>query len=481
MVEKITQEVRIQVASRRALLKLFGLTGLALPLLQACGAPTVGGGSSAGGASSASTPASSSQAASAAATQAPQSQAAPSSGKISVRMAVRTEPNNEWQTHWAKDWASKHPNVDLKIEQIAYAEMAQKQLAQLATGTMQDAFYSGIKWFPYSAAKGVFLPLDDLIKSNDPGMDDFIDAAIAGCKFEGKLYALPSELQTGNRTQIIYNKDMLDKKGLQPPTDDWTTDDFVELATKLTDKTNKIYGTDFFPDNYYDFSALARTWGGDFMSQDAKKCTFASDPKSVQAAQWAVDLRSKYQAAPSRAESQATSGSLFPSGKIGLATVGIYAFLSMGKTVGDKFKWDGVLFPKGPTGLRGYEGFVVMWSVYSKSKQPDTAFDLVALETSKEVGVWSVLNDGYQPSARKSVWSDPQIKAINSIFERTLEWMTDGKNQGPFPTPYNLRFSELQDKWANTSMGLFYGEDPFDSSMQKVQQECQKIMDLPRP
>jgi hypothetical protein len=95
--------------------------------------------------------------------------------------------------------------------------------------------------------------------------------------------------------------------------------------------------------------------------------------------------------------------------------------------------------------------------------------------------VWSVLNDGYQPSARKSVWNDPQVVKINSIFERTLAWMTDGKSQGPFPMPYNLRYSELEDKYENTAYSLFYGETPFQQGMNDVQQKCQAIMDEPRP
>ncbi|MGH2460865.1 MAG: ABC transporter substrate-binding protein, partial [Chloroflexota bacterium] len=326
------------MVTRRALLKSIGLAAMSVPLLAACGAPT-GGGGSAAPAASGSPPSSSATSSSAAAptaqtasaTAAPAAQAAPSGEKISVRIAVRTEPNNEWQTHWAKDWASKHPNVSLGIEQINYADMAKKQLAELATGTMQDVVYSGIKWFPYSAAKGVFMPLDDLAKSNDPGMSDFIDAAIQGCKFEGKLYALPSELQTGNHTHIVYNKDMLATKGVTAPTDDWTVDDFVKFAVSLTDKNKKVFGTDYFPGTYYDLAALARTWGGDVLSQDAKKFTLATDPNAVKAAQWAYDLRAKYGVTPPHAEAS-NVGQMFPAGQVAASTVGVYAFLSLGKT-----------------------------------------------------------------------------------------------------------------------------------------------------
>ena len=61
-----------------------------------------------------------------------------------------------------------HPEVDLKIDEMLYADMDKKQLVLLATGTMQDIVFSGIKWFPYSVFKGAFLPLDDLTKSQGP-------------------------------------------------------------------------------------------------------------------------------------------------------------------------------------------------------------------------------------------------------------------------------------------------------------------------
>ena len=59
-----------------------------------------------------------------------------------------------------------------------------------------------------------------------------------------------------------------------------------------------------------------------------------------------------------------------------------------------------------------------------------------------------------------------------------LEWMAEVP--GPFPHPSNLRFQELQDTWANTSLDLFYGDVGFEEGMQAVQDACQEIMQLPR-
>jgi hypothetical protein len=46
--------------------------------------------------------------------------------------------------------------------------------------------------------------------------------------------------------------------------------------------------------------------------------------------------------------------------------------------------------------------------------------------------------------------------------------------------PYNLRFSELQDKFGNLIQPVFYGEVGFDEGTKKVQEECQQIVALPR-
>lgn len=454
------------------MLGALGVLGVAMPILQACGSGTPSAPASAPTAASST----SSSTASTSATAAPKSQAAPSGGKVAMSIATYAGPSDQWQRDWAKTWAGKNPDVNLTIAEVNYNSMAQKQIAELATGTMQDVVFSGIKWFPFSAAKGAFLQIDDYVKTHDPGLSDFFSAALSGASFDGKLLGLPYLLHPGNPALIAFNKDMLEQKGAKIPTDDWTVQDYLDLAIKTTDTKNKIFGTNYFPTGYYDFCSLARTWGGDDMSADGKKFTFATDPKSVEAAQWAVNLRSKYKVAPSRAEAQ---GLEFPAGRLATSTAGTYSILSLGKTVGTKFKWDVVLFPKGPTGLRGYQGFVECFSIYAKSKQPERAYDLIVTETSKEAGIYAVVKDSYQPTGRKSVWAAPEIAKISSIFARALKWMSDTK--GPFPMPYNLRFTELEDKWENTSQSLFYGEVPFQQGIQAVQKACQAIMDEPQP
>ncbi|MEZ4619781.1 MAG: extracellular solute-binding protein [Caldilineaceae bacterium] len=404
--------------------------------------------------------------------------AAPSTAQKELSIATYADPRNEWQRTVAKAWAAENPDVNLNIDEVIYGEMNKKQQAAMATDTLWDVSFSGVKWFPFLVARGAFAPLEDLIAQNDPGIDDFFSAGLAGSSFEGKLYGLPYLMHPGNPALIIFNLDLLDQKGLSvPETNDWTTTDYAELAAAASDPDNMIFGTNLMPGNYYDHCSFARTFGGDILDAEANNFTFATDPASVEAARWVTSLRTEYNAAPNRAESEGLS---FPTGTMATSTQGTYAVRSLDETIGDRFQYDLRLFPNGPDSPRGYQAFVECFSVAAQSKNPQEAFDLVVAETSTQAGIDSVLNSSNQPTARKSVWEAEEVASIlHPIFQDALNWMST--EPGPFPHPSNLRFQELQDTWANTSPDLFYGDVPFEEGLQAVQDACQEIMNLPRP
>lgn len=409
-------------------------------------------------------------------TAAPAAQPTVSNAKVPLGIAVRADAQFSWQADAAKDFGKQHPNVDLTVTQVQYADMAKKQLAMLATGTMPDVIFSGAKWFSYSAYKGAFRALDDLVKQKDPGMGDFFKASILSCQLDGKLFGLPYTMNPGNTNIVIYNKDLLAAKGVKEPDDNWTMDDFVAATSKATDKARKVYGTDLLPDSYYDLATWARTLGGDILSDDGKQFTLATDPKTVDATRWIAELRTKHHAAPGRADSQ---GIAFPAGQIALSCAATYTVQGMGKAVGNRFKWDAVLAPVGPSGLRGYEMFASMYSLYSKTKHAPEAFDLLTSEVSVETARHAFFDQGLPP-ARPSLWNAPEAEKISPIFGRVAKWLDDGRDKGPFPMPDNLRFSELQDKFQNLIPPVYYGDVDFNEGLKKVQDDCQQIVALPR-
>ncbi|HEX5414189.1 MAG TPA: extracellular solute-binding protein [Chloroflexota bacterium] len=474
--------------SRRRLLFAGGVMALAAPILAACsgGGQTTSGGAQPTAASAAPTSASAAPTAAssapaaqptAAATQAAPAAASNASGQnVKVTASVQVGSGSNWESDAVKAFGKAHPNYQVEIQQIPNDQNAKKLLALLATKTLPDVAWVGVKYFGYTASKGAFLAMDPYVKQKDPGLDDYFPASIDGCKFEGKLMAMPVEINTGNTNVILYNKDLLDAKGIKEPTDDWTFDDFASAASKLTDKSKHVWGTNLLPTNYYDLDTWTRSLGGEILAGDGKQFALATDPKALQAARWVTDLHTKNNAAPNRADSQ---GLAFPSGQIGIFTTGIFSMIDIPETVGNKFKVGSVLAPVGPDGRRGYELFLVQFSISAQTKIPDVAYDLMLTITSKETSMDAFIKEG-ETVPRKSVWESDEAKKIGTIFSRASAWLSNGKDVGPFPMPNNLRFSELQDKFGNMITDVYYGDKDFDSGIKAIQDECQKIVALPR-
>jgi multiple sugar transport system substrate-binding protein len=406
---------------------------------------------------------------------------APTADKVEMTLATFDAVLHDWQREFGKRWGEANADkANLQVENVVYAEMSKLQLARSASGTLWDVVFSGIKWFPYSASKGMFLQLDDFLANrSDANLDDFFTTAFEGGKLDGSLYGLPYEIHPGNPALVCFNVDMLDAKGIAMPTDDWTVSDYADIAVQLTDPDNNIFGTNYLPGNYYDFESLVRAYSTDIMDPERKQLLFATDEKNIEAARWTTNLRTELQCAPNR--EQAT-GLDFTVGVLGSAVTGSYSVNEWGKLIADKFKHDWVLFPTGPEGARGYTAFTSNFSCASTTKAPDLAVDLLVYLTSTEAGTWSALEQGTgQPNARRSVWENEDLLAkSHPIFRRILDMYNNPDIPGPFPMPYNLRFQELQDNWANTSPDLFYGDLSFEEGLQAVQDAMQEILDLPR-
>jgi ABC-type glycerol-3-phosphate transport system substrate-binding protein len=290
------------------------------------------------------------------------------------------------------------------------------------------------------------------------------------------MYGLPHEMNPGAYACCYFNKDLVEDAGLTPPNDDWTVEDFPELASKVQDRDNKIYGTAWIPGRFYAMSSVARTFGGRLITLDGKKWTFATDPACVEAARWIYDIRNKWDAGTKREEAEGLS---FNAGRVGFHISNIQSSGSVITGVGDKFNLEIILAPQSKAGLHGYYAFVNNMCVYAKSKVGQTAYDCIKYMTSPEVAM-SAFVEQTHPTGRKSVWAAAEEKGAHPIWKRVGDWMAAEKAPGDMPMPYNLRFEEVVDKWSNVHHKLWYGEVGFQEGVDLIQRECQTIVDLPR-
>ena len=92
---------------------------------------------------------------------------------------------------------------------------------------------------------GYMYPLDELFESAGFSLEDDYDENIAQKEINGHYYSLPAKRITST---ILYNQKMFDDAGIPYPSDDWTYDEFIDTARKLTkgEGNDKVYGW-FFP------------------------------------------------------------------------------------------------------------------------------------------------------------------------------------------------------------------------------------------
>ncbi len=171
---------------------------------------------------------------------------------------------------------------EIKVVGVSSPDM-QKQLTSMSSSNgsfdISDNFGNAVgSW----ASKGILAPLDDYLKTEKVDMGAFAPASLDQMKYEGKTYALPIAVHT---QQLMYNKDLLDKAGVQPPT---TMDELAAAIKKLTvtDASGAITQIGLGnPSTSTLFTTLGYAFGGTWDGKDGKTPTPA-DPKNVEALDW---------------------------------------------------------------------------------------------------------------------------------------------------------------------------------------------------
>jgi multiple sugar transport system substrate-binding protein len=227
-------------------------------------------------------------------------------------------------------------------------------------------------------------------------------ALVKGLTYEGDQYFLPN---TWNTMLIYYNTKMFDKAGLDKPSDDWTWEDFLQTAGKLTSGSgsSKVYG---FSIPYFNFglSPWFFSNGTAEFSDDLKTATF-TDPKMVEAVTFVSDLVTKHGVSPQ--PKGADPYQLFQGGKVAMTGAGHW---EVGPYTRANFKdFDVVSWPQKTTKATvfGPSGF----GIYSRSKSPDLAWEyvkqLAGPETQKE---W--VDIGAANPSLKSAAADPKFTSF---------------------------------------------------------------------
>jgi len=307
-------------------------------------------------------------------------------------------------------FTKRHPNIEIKAENSPFGEFLQKYTTQAAGGTAPDVIYTQFSWAQQLIKSGIFIALDDYIKGEkDFNLQDFSKTSLVSYQRDGKLWLVPYDEGPAN---LYYNKDLFDAAKVDYPNENWTLDDLKAAALKLTkgDGPNKVFGLGEMPSMGDSLVAppYLMPFGGAYLSEPKEDQYLGDTPESIAAMEWWQELRDKG-AVPSPADMQNVAWPAFQFGKIAMTQQGSWATPPI--AAGSKFKWDIMLWPKGPKAHVTFSAGSG-YGITKDSKNRDAAWIYINdyLSTAGQAYMWGVTGRG--SPARLSAWSS----YLNSKF-----------------------------------------------------------------
>ena len=167
------------------------------------------------------------------------------------------------------------------------------RLATLMLGGTPPDFYNGeTENFPYYALHGTFAPINDYIDLDDPLWADIADYMRTYFSIGGDVYLLCTDLYFGSI--LAYNRRIIEEYGFDDPAElfynnDWTWDEFYDMATSFSDADDERYALD----GWFYSKSLQRSCGLPVVSLDTSTGKFVSnldDPRLERAGNLLYDL-----------------------------------------------------------------------------------------------------------------------------------------------------------------------------------------------
>jgi ABC-type glycerol-3-phosphate transport system substrate-binding protein len=336
----------------------------------------------------------------------PKSDTAPG-GKIELVISRWAGPNADDQAALLNQFENE-TGIRVRMDAIDYFQLHQKQTLNLSGKTgAYDLIFAQEVWLPEYVSSGYLLPLDDFVKDEslnrkDFDLQDFNPNLIRIETIQGKLYGLPTFVQT---PLMVYNKELLQKARLQPPK---TWGETLAVAKDLHDKGKGIAlpakqglaAVDIW-------IALTRSNNGDYFNREGKLQLVTKE--NIETVNYWKDLVAVSMRGSTNWHFDEVNKALqFGEAPIGITISGLCGALedAQQSKVAGKLGYSALPYKSRPFGTLS----VWSWCVAADSRHPKEAYRLAAWLTSKSVEKQISLKDG-QIAARQSLFSDTELVA----------------------------------------------------------------------
>lgn len=227
-------------------------------------------------------------------------------GKITIWDGPRWPDKDDNKYHWLdakiKEYEAANEGIEVELVQVPWAELGDKLGVAIAGKSWPDIAPVDISGSAVSIdhiEQGVVEPIDGFLDKDEKA--DFYENALDAYTYDGKLYGIPNSITLHS---MLLNLDLFEEAGVTPPENgEWTYDEFLEAAKKLTfdrdgDGKMDVYGfSTYVMPGYYESWPFFYKNGGSPLNEDMTEFTFDS-PEAVQAIQDLADLKLTEKVAP---------------------------------------------------------------------------------------------------------------------------------------------------------------------------------------
>lgn len=386
-----------------------------------------------------------------------------------------------------EQFESKNPDINVEVTQVPWANYFDKLRADASAGNAGDIFWlNGANYLSYAESGNIM----DIGTEFEDLKGGWVSSVVDQYSSDGKLWGVPQLTDGG--IAVYYNQDLLKKAGLS--TEDlqdleWNPDNpeedtFLKTVQKLTldnqghtaadpafDPKNVVqYGYNASQDLqaiYYNFGGSN---GGTF--QEGDEFTF-SDPQTVEAMAYVVDLINKYHVSPPASTSNNNGDYLrnqFLQGKIALFQSGLYNLKNVASDA--KFEWALAPMPAGPEGRVSVAPGVIA-AGNAKSEHP---------EETKKVLQWLGSDEGAKPIGAQGA-ALPAVEGAQGSF---LDyWESQGVDPTAFaeaasgkviPAPTGANYAAAQTAFKPIFDEIFEGRTPVKEGLEKAEEAANQAI-----
>ncbi|MEW9050781.1 MAG: sugar ABC transporter substrate-binding protein [Neobacillus sp.] len=389
--------------------------------------------------------------------------------KVTLRIAWwGSQPRHDYTLEIIKMYEEKNPNVKIEAEYASWDDYWKKLAPQAAANELPDIVQMDLSYFTQYAQNGQIADLTPFT-GKEINTKDIAENVINGGKLGDKLYGINSGV---NVVGFHYDPALLKKAGVDSIDENWTWDDYTEIALKAKD-AGLFMDTGMKADVFFNY--YLRTHGKSLYSKDGTGLGYDDDKLFVDFFNMTSGLV-KDKAVPTPDYLAQLKG-LEDSPLVANTGIGIFQWSNQFVGIQQVANRELAIAPMpGPNSDKGlYLKPAMFWSVGNNSKNKEEAakfidFMINDIEANKlNLGDRGVPGSSVVKEALKPLLSPAQVQVFDYV-----DW-AEG-NSSAFDGPDPVGAGEVIETLDSIAEQMAYGNIKVEDAAKQFRQQAESVL-----